>query len=414
MKSRLQRLASPTSLLSLLIDRPDLARTVRSLPPRGFAALVRRVGVQDASELVALATTSQLVEAFDEDLFVNEAPGQREIFDVHRFIVWLEVILQAGDDVAAARIAALSEDFVTHALSHLVLVMDHDALRFRVATGGVEAHRADKVLESGLCEQLDDHLLVSLVEEGWDAALALILALDHDHRDLLERVLDRCSYVGNEYIDDLDALVDVLTEAESLAEDVEDQRDQRRARQGWVEPRAARAFLRLAVQPMDGPLDESSRDHLTRVYFRDLSDPPAGVAMKTSPSASPTPLLEILSQESPPALLTTGEDGGGRDDDPTADLIAAMQDLRTALPHLFDRRLSEIAYLANVLLAGADVNGRRMRAAEAAEKALHTVALGARLEAGERADLADVVRRVPADVLFRRGSRGTGPKDLTT
>ena len=122
-------LAKTRSLLDSLVAMPDLAPALRSLPPHAFAALVRRVGVEDAGELVALATTPQLVQAFDEDLFVAERAGDREALDSRRFAVWLEVLLEAGDAVAARRVAELDEDFVAHALAGMLLVLDEDALR---------------------------------------------------------------------------------------------------------------------------------------------------------------------------------------------------------------------------------------------------------------------------------------------
>ena len=60
MKSSLQRAGSPRSLLSQLISAPDLVQTVRALPAPAFSALIRHVGVEDAGELVALATKEQL------------------------------------------------------------------------------------------------------------------------------------------------------------------------------------------------------------------------------------------------------------------------------------------------------------------------------------------------------------------
>lgn len=57
------------ALLTRLIEMPDLAATIQALPAERFAALVRELGVEDAGELVALATTEQLVQAFDEDPF---------------------------------------------------------------------------------------------------------------------------------------------------------------------------------------------------------------------------------------------------------------------------------------------------------------------------------------------------------
>ncbi len=228
MRSALRCLPTPTSLLSRLIETPDLADMVRALPLTTFAALVRHVGVEDAGEIIALGTTEQLVAAFDEDLFQNTNPGERERFDVGRFVVWLEVLLEAGDSVTARRFAELSDTFVVQALSSIILVLDHDALLLQLSVGGRAAFAADKALEGCLCEEIDGYLLVSKVHDGWDAALALILALDRDDRSLLVRLLDRCAANSSEYLDDLDALSTVLSLAESLAEDIEVEREERR------------------------------------------------------------------------------------------------------------------------------------------------------------------------------------------
>jgi hypothetical protein len=404
MTSGLRRRPTATDLLGRLIEAPDLPRRIRALPARGFSALVQHVGVEDAAEIVALATTEQVVTAFDEELFAGPGPGEREIFDVHRFIVWLEVILEAGDEVAARRMAELSEDFVVQALSSIVLVMDHDALRARMAVGGTSAFHADKALESALSEEIDGYLLLSRIDEGWDAALALILALDRDHRSLLERLLDRCSTIGNEYVDDLDALTEVLTAAESLSEDVEAEREERRGRLGYVEPRAARAFLELAREPLEGDASAGQRDPLTCAYFRDLERLPA------APAAGRTvDLHEALGRVKAPRPALPAPD------DAAMPFIQGMQGLKQESAVLFGERMEELAYLANVLVAGEDLDGRRMRPGEAAEAALATVALGSEIEArrrrpGNRRAGADehraVLRTCPADLLFRR-ARGT-------
>lgn len=184
--------------MNSLVELPDLANTIRALPAPIFAALVRTVGVGDAGELVALATTEQLVQAFDEDLFVSNRVGERESLDVGRFVVWLEVLLEAGDEVAADRVAELDEDFVAHAFGGVVLALDEDALRNRLDDGDEDgATQVNKSLESALTEEIDGYLLVAKQQDGWDAVLAVVLALDRNHRALLVRLLDRLAQVGS-------------------------------------------------------------------------------------------------------------------------------------------------------------------------------------------------------------------------
>ncbi len=371
-------------LLARLIDSPELPQTIRALPERAFSALVRRVGVEDAGELVCLATTSQLVTAFDEDLFTAARPGAAEHFSVGRFVTWLEVLLEAGADVAADRFAELSEDFVAHAFSSLAFVLDHDLLLERLSASGRAARRADKLLESALCEELDGYLLVSKGGEGWDALLSLVLALDARHRPLLERLLDRCAAATAGLLDDLDELCTALDSGSSLADDVEAEREERRARLGFVEPRAAKAFLKLARQPQQ----RRERDPLTATYLRALEPSPAALG----------PAWAFEEEEAPPRPRRPALPDGG----PVQALRLALQTLRGSEPRRFDERVAELAYLANVLTAGEGHAPVR-----AAEVALATVARGAERLAGEDgASLAEVITRTPADVLFRFGRAG--------
>jgi hypothetical protein len=72
--------ASSTRLLMRILDRPELLAAVRELPAPVLGRLIDRVGLEDAGELVALATTEQLQGVFDQDLWRAAAPGEDERF----------------------------------------------------------------------------------------------------------------------------------------------------------------------------------------------------------------------------------------------------------------------------------------------------------------------------------------------
>lgn len=416
------RQVASSTLLGRLFDRPELPREVQALPPADFAALVRRIGIDDAGELLALASTEQLVAAFDEDLFTNDRPGERERFDAHGFAVWLEVLLEAGEARAASRVAELSEDFVAHALSSLVRVFEEGALRAALDDeDDDDATRVDKALESALTEELDGYVLVAREPEGWDAVLALVLALDRDHRALLERVLDRLVRVSSAELEDLDELATALDEGASLAEDAEAEREARRAKQGYVEPRMAKSFLALA---RSAPEREGERDAVTRAYFRELERAaprpvPAGAAGLAA-------LAQAVRDSVEPGELSPIEE---RDGHAASGLVAPMRTLAAENGEAFEERTEELAFLTNVLVAGARGREGRMRPLEAAMAVMATVELGARLAlvgasrtggpVAERrgasaaglaqADavsgaLAAVLAAEPADRLFRRAS----------
>lgn len=419
-KRRSHGLTRTRSLLNSLIELPDLARTIQALPAQTFASLVRKVGVEDAGELVALATTEQLVQAFDEDLFVSDHAGERESLDVGGFVVWLEVLLEAGDEVAADRVAEFDEDFVAHALGGVILVIEEDALRERLDDGDEdEARQVDKSLESALTEDIDGYMLVAKQHDGWDAVLALVLALDRSHRALLVRLLDRLARMGSRYLDDLEELSTVLSEGESLAEDVEAAREERRSKQGYVEARAARAFLSLARKSPVAEGRPNERDPLTRAYFRDVE------RNRTAPTLAPA-AQEAL-HALPPAVLRElddmGSDGGrpalpGSSAKPTTveAFTGALRDLQQDEPVVFGERMEEFAYLANVLVAGHERNGSRLRPKEAADAVIATVCLGAVVELRANpsrgkpkapptsAEFAGVLRQRGVDLLFRVAS----------
>jgi len=410
-----------TSWLRRLIEAPDLVDRVRTLEPARFSLLVRHVGVEDAGELVALATTEQLVTAFDEDLFQNERPGEEERFDADRFVVWLEVLREAGDEVLANRVAELSEDFVVHALSSLLVVLDHDALRDRFEEGDDDARYADKAIESSLSEELDSWLLVAKRHDGWDAALAVVVALDRDHRAFLERVLDRLGAIGDRYVDDPAELTSVLTAAESLAEDVAAEREDRRSRLGYVEPRAAKSFLALALRPLEGDPRDAPRDPVTRAYFRDLDVTPRAAPQveadaRRLDSSWVDALSELPDETSAPPRLAA-KPGTKQVFDPALAVREAMRRLGDAAPHVFAERIEELAYLTNVLVAGDASAGERLDPAAAAEVALVTVGRGALIAATQQretgtskssrnrgvtsAEIEEALRTCHADVLFR-------------
>lgn len=423
MSPRLQRVTTTSAWLMHLIESPELVRTVQALPGPTFSALVRSIGVEDAGELLALATTDQLVDAFDEDLFTNRRPGQRETFDPARFVVWLEVLLDAGEAQAAQRFTQLSFDFVVQALSSLVLVVDHDALLDRMAPGDAAARRADKAIESTLSEEIDGYLLLSRQPDGWDAVLSLILALDREKRSFLERVLDRCAQLASGCLDDLDALSTALSAEESLAESVEAEREARRTEHGYVDPRAARAFLRLARTPATANAAPLQRDPVTAAYFRERTtaqpSPRAPTrhprtAVSADPPSLPAALTALL--ESDPLLrpaLPAAQVGPS-----TSLILDTLRRLHEHAPAIFAQRMEELAYLANVLVAGAaqpDPGQERLRPPDAAQATLFTVELGATLaaQAAPRSPtqvpaqdaLLQVLTDTPADLLFRHASQ---------
>jgi len=422
MENDLTRLPTPQRLLARVLDTPDLAEQVRALPTAALAKLVDHVGLEDAGEIVALATTEQLERLFDEDLWRNDRPGEEERFDDERFVVWLEALLEAGDALVATRLSELPEDLVTLAVHKRVLVVSLERLMNELGDAE-EGAAAEKALSNCLSEELDEYQVIARTHDGWDAVLASLLALDRDHHDLVLRVLERCADMSARDFDEYGGLYEALTSEQMLESDVAAERDERRAETGYVEPRAAAAFLKLAGATAGPPVTE--HDALTRAYFRDVGRTAAMPEARSAPSHGTSRENELsrllvdagVVERIETPLLASGDSSPRHDTG--ASFVDAMRELARNEPAVFAKRSEELAYLANVLVAACTVDGRRVRPIEGVTAAISVCdrGLGIVLEGdvAERGDdrtgtslsrATEALANYPADGLFRAGWRG--------
>jgi len=159
---------------------------------------------------------------------------------------------------------------------------------------------------------------------SWDAIVALLLHLDSEHHDDFNCVMRGCRELSNAGFE-LDGVHDLLGDSEQHLFDVAFDREQRREKQGYVTPAQARAFLQLARER-----------------------PREGAALERNPIAA--------------AYL--------RGSAPVAGLIRAHDHVPS------DRALEELAFLANVLMAGGAVDGRAFTPEEASRAAAAVCTLG--------------------------------------
>jgi len=345
-------------LLRQLLADPDLAPALRALPAPALRQVILRVGLEDAGELVALSTLEQLREVFDEDLWRSARPGEDEAFDAARFVVWLEVLLEGGEAFVADRLAELSEDFLVFAVSRLVRVLDLAVLTSWATVPG-EADVLDTVVATQLCQELDEYLMVSRTEWGWDAVLTTLLALDERHPELLRAVLGRCAAATHDEVRSAEELHAALGGEELLLEDARAEREERRAERGYVSPADARAFLASARTAPERP----EADPITRAYFRELKrEAAAGPAPASLPQ--PPPVRQLL--------LAAGVEAEAQETTPAAAslFLQTLAELHEHDAHAHQRVVEELAYLANALIAGDTSAARSWRPVEAAERVL--------------------------------------------
>ncbi|HKY38515.1 MAG TPA: DUF6178 family protein [Polyangiaceae bacterium] len=379
---------------------PNLPERVRALTGPALGKLIDRVGLADAAELVALASTEQLSEIFDQDLWRSAESGVDERFVAERFLLWLEVMSEVGERFVAERLADLPQDLVVLAVHRHLWVLSLADLERELSGDEDEAYAAQKAFESCLSEELDEYQLIWRGGDGWDQLLAALVALDRDHHGLLVDLLERCAALSRGSIDDSGGLYEVLNGEEMLEDDLAGERESRRAAAGYVAPSAALSFLRLAAGPASDETPLTEHDPLTRAYFRRLDPKRATPAAPTA--HSPRLLVGAAADLAAPATATESL------------LLQALRALADEQPETLAARAEELGYLANVLCAGASFDGRRLRPVEGIELAIQAVSTGLELACrGEpsAASAAAALGRYPCDGLLRLAFRLAGRAD---
>src|SRR5215471_785084 len=150
-----------TTLLMRILERPGLVEAVRELPGAVLGKLIDRIGLEDAGELVALASTAQLERVFDDDLWRAVAAAGDETFRPERFVLWLRVMQEAGEEHLIALLCELPQDLVVLAVHRLVLVLDVDVLEEQLRPGDEEAADLESALADAAFEEWEEFRVIA-------------------------------------------------------------------------------------------------------------------------------------------------------------------------------------------------------------------------------------------------------------
>ncbi len=389
-RTRRRRGTAPRPLLQRILDTPHLAHVVPRLPPEVLHRIIQRCGLEDCGELVTLATPDQLARVFDLDLWRPAQPGLDERFDADRFGVWLEVLMESGDTVAAQTLAEIDVDLVITALAQHVSVFDPAAASPSVSTDGEELP-GDPVLNDGLACDVGGYQVRARRADSWDAIVGVLTALDAAHRDYFHRVMRGCRTLSNS-LPEIDGLDDLLTGREQGMFDLAFDREQRREEQGYVTPAQARAFLQMSRQIRLGHDPTPPDNPIARAYFRAIEETPpaeANLGARRLPAASGAPpdpedsaqavaaVVDVLMDEGvltrPPRALLDGPQGQATR---FARIQAQLLFVRDREPAVYALRSQELAYLANTIIAGCSIQGRPFTPQEASDAAAAVCNLG--------------------------------------
>jgi len=372
-------------LLRTLTDSPALPAFVRQLPSPILKRLIEHVGVRDAGSLVALTTTHQLREVFETSLWQTLIPGQEETIRPEKFMEWLDVLLEVGPGFAVERLMALGEAFVVLNFAPLITV-----LQASVAAG----HRDAPPCGCALCEiteggesflMIGDYVVAARHEDEWESVQLALEGMQNEDAEFMQRVLARCCNAPT--------VLGYADDGQSQLADETFEREQRRERSGFVTPPMAARFLKSArLAALTELCTQTGYDPISQHYFWQFAAANPGEAQPASAveeeaeeevdasavlpaqiRALETALVDAqIVGEQQPLLLT----GPGESRESVLPLQAHLDRLLITHPAAFTRRLGELVFLANVLMAGSWYQGARFKEDEAAQAALACANLG--------------------------------------
>ena len=384
--------------LARLLDTPFLARVVPHLPPETLHQLIRSRGLDACGELVASATPAQLTSLLDLDLWCPGRPGRDDQFDVDRFGEWLEVLVDTGTSVAAQTVAALDTGVVVAGLSRYVRVFDPGIFEPIAQSDDEPIDRQEAMREGDVsmhasctpaawleCE-VGGYIVRARRADVWDAIVTLLVALDAEHGNYFDAVMQGCRRLSNSS-PEIDGLDDRLQAPEQHLHDVAIERERRRSQQGYATPADARAFLEMARQPERARSGAGSSgsikvNPIVGAYFRAADEAATPTDVHVDATDVPDSIAAVIGllteagmmPERPRALLEAADAG------PQATRLTRLRRLMEC-GHDTDEaayftRSRELAFLGNVLLAGGSVQSRPFTPSEASDAAASICNLG--------------------------------------
>src|SRR5580765_5366301 len=353
-------------LLARILDTPHLAQAVPRLQPEVLHRVIQHCGLEACSDLVALATPEQLSAVFDLDLWSSRRPGLEEHFDADRFGVWLEVLAESGAGVAAGKLAAIDATLVIAALAKDMRVIDP-------ASG----------VGDGSGRDVGGYRLVARRGDVTDTMVAVLVALEAEHREYFHRVMRGCRRLSNS-TPEADGFHELLPDGEQVLFDLAFDRELRREKQGFLSPAQAGAFLQMSRQAHPDQECMPRGNPVAAAYFRSIEwNAPAPPPAAEDSAAGGAGVVDVR------AVLAVLIDAGVLAEQPYALLTGTTEDaprfahLRRHLDWVRDHNQSaaslrgeELLFLANAIVAGCSVQARSFTVQEASDGAAAVCNLG--------------------------------------
>jgi hypothetical protein len=381
-----KQLSGEIRSLRAIRDNPALPALIQSLPARELAQLCGRIGIGDATHIMALAPAGRLVQALEASVWKSPRPGVPEVFDARELVEWICAWLDIGAAFTAERLAAVPDKELTLYLSQVATVTTAAMWGFERST---EIGDLDRIYAPSHDETAyGPYVVRAKRNEDWEI---LHDALDAMWSDAPQRLLHLFAQLSGD-----ESMLAPQQNRESSNDDAVSARESARERRGYVTASGARAFLALARSPIQELAALSEYDLETRRHLAGLAGDLRGDSDGTESAEegegaeaaeASKPAIPALDFGHLGALHAALEEAGLLDPPPDRLLLHEATSRRLPIVKLvqalaekdeveFHARGQELAYLSSVLIAGIAVDGLVLSPAEARSAALATCNLG--------------------------------------
>ena len=155
---------SAKQLMRTLEASTALPAFIKTLKTPVLKRLIDYVGLRDAGELIALTTTNQLREVFEEVLWQTLVPGQAEGPQPEMFLQWLDVLLEVSPAFAAQRLIELGETFVVLHFAPLIRVREQG-----FGAPDPDDDDAANIEDARQREEFGTYIVTAAHDDEWDA-----------------------------------------------------------------------------------------------------------------------------------------------------------------------------------------------------------------------------------------------------
>jgi hypothetical protein len=393
-----------TDLLKTVLSTSNLPQVLMHMQPFALVRLVQGVGVEDCEEILEHLSPAQMAPIVDEELWRASRVGAEEKFDIKQAIRWLRVWNEMGPEHIIRIFSGMGRDFLATLMIHFADVQELSG----VAWDMLNLDGFGSVLEeqdSPFRHVYSRFVLESRSKdaEEWELLVGVMDALWETSPDVLEDALSACCNRSHQdEVDEEGKGREKVNEVEDILRDnLSRAREDRRRRLGFLAPEQARDMLQRCRA---GDALRALRDFLSeRFLWSDIEDSADEEEDNSGNAASvggqeeiPDEAADVLGRAEAPDVdeavfgaralemavlaatsparpllaLPSGADSGKERDLQTALRVAAQKGFNESKMQV------ELTGLANLVISGCNVVGRKFEETQAFSAVLSLVEMG--------------------------------------